>query len=287
MRKQFTISATLIAVFIFPAMMVSSFAQESTEIEITAVQVDDGVGGVHAPMIIRTVEESGDGFKNSGVSVFSAQPNAAMTFVGDEGSMFFGGGGNDHFSMLSNPSVRKELELVDDQMESIKQVNADFSKKIRSALGDLSKDGFNPEKASLLKETVASIQKEKKEAINQLLLPHQQERLEQVALQMKMKNRGTANTLGSKDVQEALGLSDDQIKDLKKRSGELSKEIQEKTAQLKADAKEELLGMLSKDQRKKLESMTGDTFETRTDDWKSDIESHLKRRTKSGQDEGQ
>ena len=225
MRKQFKVTATLVAALAMPSL--ASFAQEQTEIqseqiEITAVQIDDETGQGNAPMIFESVEQSTDGTSTSSMRIVAAESfELADSMPFGAGGAVFGGSSSDQFAMLSNPSVRKELELVDEQMQTIREVNSDFSKKLREAIGDLSKDGFGADKASLLKDTIANIQAEKKNAINDLLLPHQQERLEQVALQMRMKSRGTASTLGSDKVKEALGLSDEQIKNLKKRSGEL------------------------------------------------------------------
>ena len=65
---------------------------------------------------------------------------------------------------------------------------------------------------------------------------------------------GTSKALTSQ-LAEELGLTSDQQKRIKTRSKELQKELEAKIAELRANAKKDLLGELSKDQRKKLEEV--------------------------------
>ena len=278
MKRLFTILTAGVVLFAGNLLL----AQEETEqpqaqsIEVMAVQVADdqeGSEGFGEAVIIEATEDFGDGNARS-MRVMSSPRSA---FVTDNG-MFFCGGGADTFSMLSDPSVRKELELVDEQMDRIREVNKDFGQKIRDSLGDLSKDGFDPAHADRLKETIGEIQRQKQEEIDKLLLPHQLDRLKQVALQMQMKSRGTAGALSSDKVAEALGLTDEQIDKLKARSKELKKEIAEKTKKLKGDAKNELIGMLSSEQQQKLKEMMGDEFTSNKDDWQNALQERMKRR---------
>ena len=236
-------------------------AQESTEIEVTGIQTDEGP----PTMIIASEESDGAGGVRSSMRVVSGDASS-MAFVGDDGGfMSFGPGGGDDFSMLSNRSVQKDLELVGDQLEQIRDVQREFSKKMRDAVGDLSKGGFDHSRIEDLKQTIADMQQRKKDEINNLLLPHQQKRLQQVALQMKMKNRGTAKAIAQ--IADDLGLTEEQVDKMKVRAKELAAEIEAKTKKLKADAKEELLGMLSNSQRKKLTEMIGDEYKPSKADW--------------------
>lgn len=261
------------------------FAQEQQEPEqpqaqsigVMALKVagdQEDSDGLGQTMVIETTEDLGNG--QATAMRFVTSPDSDMAFVGENG-MFFGAG-SDTFSMLSNPSVRKDLELVDEQMDRIREVNKDFGQRIRDSLGDLSKDGFDPGHAANLKQIIADIQQQKQEEIDKLLLPHQVERLKQVALQMQMKARGTAGALSSDKVAETLGLTEDQMNNLKTRSKELQQEIAEKTKKLQADAKNELIGMLTSEQQQKLKDMMGDEFSANADDWKSDVQQRMNRR---------
>ena len=281
MKKLFTILGAGIMLFggnqLFAQEQLEPEQPQPQSIEVMAVQVDgdqEGGEGFGQTMIIEASEDLGNG-RATAMRVM-AGPDSDMTFVGDNG-MFFGGA-SDTFSMLSDPSVRKDLELVDEQMDRIREVNKEFGQRIRDSLGDLSKDGFDPAQASKLKDIIGDIQRQKQEEIDKLLLPHQIDRLKQVALQMQMKSRGTANALSNDKIAEALGLTEEQIKNLKSRSTELQQEIAEKTKKLQADAKEELIGMLTSEQQQKLKEMMGDDFATNMEDWKSDVKQRLNRR---------
>jgi len=231
-------------------------------------------------MIIEATDD-GDGTGLSAMRVVTAD-TAGSVFMSDVGGvsygMSFGSDGSDSFALLNNSSIQKDLELVEDQMESIRAVQSEFGKKIRDQIGDISKGNFDPERMSGLKDIIADIQAQKKEEINKLLLPHQQDRLRQVALQMKMKSRGTSSALTSDEVAEELGITVEQIEELKERAKKLQKEIEEKTNQLKENAKQELIGILTPAQQKKLKEMIGDEYKPEPNDWQSRIPGRVRQR---------
>ena len=254
-------------------------AQEAYEIEVADVQSEDGTATFGNAVILESTEDLGNGTASSSMRVIAAEPGQTMAFATDGGDiMHFGGMGTDSFSLLNNKSVQKDLELVGAQMDNIRAVQKEFSEKIREQMGDLSKGKFDPSRLAGLKDTIADIRDRQKEEINKLLLPHQQERLKQVALQMKMKGRGTASALTSGDLAETLGITEEQIEKLKTRSKELQKEIAEKTKQMRDDAKEELIGILSPTQQKKLKELIGDEYQPQADDWKSGLSERIKQR---------
>ncbi len=238
-------------------------------------------------MIIEATDED-DGTGVSAMRIVTAD-TAGSVFMSDVGGvsygMSFGGDGSDSFALLNNSSIQKDLELVDDQMESIRAVQTEFGKKIRDQIGDISKGNFDPSRMSGLKEVIAEIQAQKKEEINKLLLPHQQDRLRQVALQMKMKSRGTSSALTSDEVAEELGITGEQIEKLKERAKKLQKEIEEKTKQLKEDAKQELIGILTPSQQKKLKEMIGDEYKPEPGDWQSRVPERVRQQLQKQSDQ--
>jgi protein-disulfide isomerase-like protein with CxxC motif len=106
-----------------------------------------------------------------------------------------------------------------------------------------------------------------REQMEGMLLPHQIARLQQVALQTHMKQAGTAGALASDKVAEELGLTNEQIERLKKRSKEINEKLAKEMEALKEKAKNELLKELSLDQQNKLKEMTGDKYEPQSKDW--------------------
>lgn len=254
------------------------YAQEAYEVEVGEVQTDDGNTTFGSAVILEASQDFGDGTANSSMRIVAAEPGTTMAFATDGGDFMHFGAGGDSFSLLNNKSIQKDLELVEDQMESIRAVQSEFGKKIRDQIGDISKGNFDPERMSGLKDIIAEIQAQKKEEINKLLLPHQQDRLRQVALQMKMKSRGTSSALTSDEVAEELGITVEQIEELKERAKKLQKEIEEKTNQLKENAKQELIGILTPAQQKKLKEMIGDEYKPEPNDWQSRIPGRVRQR---------
>ena len=248
----------------------SASAQEVQEqtLEVFSFSSDqDGEGGVMAaPMIISSSTDDGSGVMSS-MRIMSPGDGQTMMFAGD--APFFGGG--DDFSMLQNPSVQKDLELVDDQLEQVMEMQRRHGEQMRDALGDI-RNGITPDGIERLKDTLAELKEKQKDELNNLLLPHQQERLRQVALQMQMQSRGTAGALTSDRIAEELGISDEQKERLQERSRELQEELQKQYEELRAQAKEELLNELTPEQRTRLEEMTGDEFENNTQDWVEQFE---------------
>ncbi|MEM7453585.1 MAG: hypothetical protein AAF456_04440 [Planctomycetota bacterium] len=243
----------------------SASAQEVQEqtLEVFSFSNDqEGDGGFAAPMIISSSSDDGSGSVMSSMRIMSPGDGQTMMFSGD--APFFGGG--DDFSMLQNPSVQKDLELVDDQLEQVLDMQRRHGEQIRDALGDI-RNGITPEGVERLQETIAALKDRQKDELNDLLLPHQQERLRQVALQMQMQSRGTAGALTSEQFAEELGITDEQKERLRERSQELQEELQRQYEELREQAKEELLSELTPEQRAKLDEMTGDEFEHNSQDW--------------------
>ena len=228
----------------------------SGAIVIEATAEDDG-SGVISNMQIMAVDASDMG-------------EGAFFMTGDTmgGPLPMAFGGGDSFSMLNNPSVQKDLELVEDQIQQIKDVNADFSGRIQDQIGGLRGEngGFDLARAKELGELVRKLKEQQKVEIDNLLLPHQQDRLQQVALQMQMQTMGAARALSSK-LAEELGITDEQKDRLKKRQKELQQEMEKKIAKMREDTKKQLLQELTPEQREKLKQLTGAEFEMKSEDF--------------------
>ena len=243
------------------------FAQEETEVpppvqaEAIVIEADASADGVTGFSTMRVVaSDEGGGPATMWMSSGDGAPMALPGFS-------FGNRPMDSFSLLSNPSVQKDLELVDEQMDQIRDIQKEFGSRIKEHIGDLSKGGFDPNRARDLGEVIRELKEEQKQKVSNILLAHQQDRLKQVALQMHMNSSGTANALSSDEIAEALGLTSEQIEQLKKKSKELQQRVDEKIKQLREEAKQELIGELSRDQQAKLKEMIGDKFKSESSDW--------------------
>ncbi len=189
-------------------------------------------------------------------------PSIMMASPGMDGGFSFG---SDQFSLLNDSNVQSELNLVDEQIARLKEVRKEFGNRMKEVTSQMRGDGGNlnldSEMIEKLRQVSEEIKANKREEIEGLLLPEQIERLKQLALQSKMKQRGTVNALGSEEVAEALGLDKEQLEALREKSKELSERVQKEIEAAKEKAREELLDELTSEQREKLTELLGDNFE--------------------------
>lgn len=218
---------------------------------------------------IESVQQEGEGAPMRIMSFSSSDGLSTGTF--DSSIMLaspVGGGfsfGSDPFSLLSNQNVQSELNLVDEQVEQLKDVQKRFQDRMREVTSEMRGEGgrfkFDESMIQKLKDVSAEIQEQKRAEIEGLLLPDQIQRLKEVALQTKMKRAGTVNALGSEEVAEALGLTEEQIEKLREKSKKLADDVRKEIEAVRERARKKLLSELTDEQQEKLEEMMGEKFE--------------------------
>ena len=177
---------------------------------------------------------------------------------GGPGGMF--GGGNDAM-LLQNDDVRQELGLVDDQVEKLTGIREKMQEEFRSmftGLRDLSEDERRA-KFEELQTKMRDRQTEMQREIDDVLLPHQSKRLKQIGRQMRSRQGGGG--VNSDSVADELKLTDEQKEKLKEKAVEVEKKLREKMAKLRKEAEDELLSVLTPEQRAEWKDMVGDPFE--------------------------
>jgi len=194
---------------------------------------------------------------------FSADDGAGMVFsspmmLGGDGMMM--PGMTDQFGLLSQQSIQEELDFVGEQREQYKRLQKDYNDRIREKMETMNKGGFDPSKAQSLGEEIRVIKEQQARDIEELLLPHQVNRLKQIQTQNKMKALGL-NAFNDKKLAEELGMTEEQLEQLKEKAKELSADLQKKIKALREETQETLLKELTKDQQEKLKELTGDKFE--------------------------
>lgn len=245
-----------------------TFAQDDDPVEAVGEAVEMtviGAGEEGAPMIFSTTESFGNGESRTGMRIMSGGPGL-MTFSSSADGDFTMPA-PDPWNMLSNPSVQKDLELVGDQLKKVQDLQADFAAQMKEQIGDLNKGGLNKDRLKDLPILMKKLREQQREQMEGMLLPHQIDRLKQVAFQTHMKQAGTAGALASKKVAEELGLTEDQLERLKERSKEINEQLAKDMEALKEKAKDELLNELTSDQKAKLKELTGDKYEPQSKDW--------------------
>jgi len=191
----------------------------------------------------------------------------------------FGGGGFG-FSptmiwggLLRLEVVQKELELVADQKEKLKEIAEKAAAKARdnfAAMGKL-RDASEEERKAKFTEMGNAMRaqaEQTKKDIEEVLLPHQLERLKQIALQV----RGLA-ALDDKEVQDALRITEEQKEKMKSlREGMFEKlrgsmrraedegerkAQREKFEAARKEVEAKILDVLTPEQKEKFDKMKG------------------------------
>lgn len=170
-----------------------------------------------------------------------------------------------YLELLQHEQVRKELELVDDQIEKLKALGEEVRREMReqfAGLRDLSEDQRRERFAELQKKMQQRGQQTNAK-LGQILLPHQMERLRQLQLQFRMRLFGTARVLGSDEVSESLHITAAQKEKLEQTARAVEQEVQQKIEKLRQEGRAKLLEVLTAEQRQQLEGMMGKPFELR------------------------
>ena len=165
-------------------------------------------------------------------------------------------------SMLQDNQIQQELGLVEDQMNEIREIQKEFSRQMQEQSQSLFSDGkFDPARAREMGEQMRTVQATMKKKINGVLLPHQQQRLQQLSYHVEMQNRPGGEAIFQGRIADELELTEEQRAKLEERAGEIEQELEEKIAELKKKAREDLLKGLTSEQRKKLDEMLGEEFQ--------------------------
>lgn len=182
--------------------------------------------------------------------------------------------------LLGLPTVRDELKLEDAQQTSIEAALESFREERRSARPDRSAiENMSEEERDALREkmrTDSEALNQKTDAILEALLePSQAERLDQIALQMRL-NMQITTALKSDDLREKLGITDDQISQLTKLEEDMQARreeardaiadgdrdsMREMFTKMREEAQKNAIAVLTDEQKTKLEALKGAAFE--------------------------
>jgi hypothetical protein len=169
---------------------------------------------------------------------------------------------------LLTPQIQKELEIVPEQIAKLSKIREENQKEVQEAYKSYNE--FPPEeRQARYLETMKELGAETEKKVVDVLLPQQIRRLKQIMLQMKLAQAGygynAAAAFGGEDLIKELEITPEQIEELKKKEEEVRKEIQEKTQdfykKLRDDAREKIMGVLTEDQRRRLDGLVGEKFE--------------------------
>ena len=158
----------------------------------------------------------------------------------------FGGGGD--MMLLNDENVQKDLELLDSQKEKLTALREKIGEEMRS----LFQGGAGQDAREKMREKMEGFQKE----VNDILLPHQRDRLKQIGVQSRLRYGRTSDAIG-----DALELSDDDKKKLADKDRELTAEMNKEIAKIREKYRDKLLDVLGPEQKAKWKQLVGNPIE--------------------------
>jgi len=190
-----------------------------------------------------------------GATIVSTDLLAQQGGRGGRGGGFRGRGGGP-LGMLQQEGVGDEIMLLDDQKADIEKIQTDYRESMRTAMEEARESGDRGQ----IREIMDEKRKEMEEQMNDVLLPHQVGRLEQLSVQSRMQRSGADGALASTEIRDRLGLSEEQLEQIQEIARESQTELQKKVAELQKEARQKVLGALTPKQQEMWEELVGGEF---------------------------
>lgn len=171
-------------------------------------------------------------------------------------------------TLLGNAKIQEELELVDDQIEEIKEIESEVTNSMRDLFVSRREEMSNASNEER-KEMWSEMQKEMREQytkvkpkIESVLLPNQVQRLAEIKMQATLRRSGgLTSERGGQALKEQLGISDEQMEAMKEKASKARETLTAKIAKLRKEAEAEVLSVLDSEQRTKYDEMMGEAFD--------------------------
>jgi Spy/CpxP family protein refolding chaperone len=191
---------------------------------------------------------------------------SALAQPGRGGGGFMGGFMNpSSLALLGDEKVQKELDLDETQLEKVKELQEEMQAEIRevfSGMRDRFSDGNREELMKEIRETMTEINKDFDGMIDKELLDHQKQRLKQLVFHAQVRRTGGASggNLPEGLVKE-LNITDEQKTAMEEKAKAVREDLEKKISNLRKQAEEEVLSVLSKEQQDKYKELMGEPFE--------------------------
>jgi hypothetical protein len=170
------------------------------------------------------------------------------------------------FDLIKLREVSRDLELVDFQRVAVKKALAE-RKAAAQNFSSLSKQA-SPDERKLLAAQYKEEERKIADTMAQNFLPVQLHRLKQIRMNLIAKNDGAAFGLNDREFQAEMDLTDAQKAEIAAKAAKANKVVEEKIMKLKAEiekvkseARNEIIQVLTLQQRQKYSSLVGRPFE--------------------------
>ncbi|MFK7737758.1 MAG: hypothetical protein AB8B50_17120 [Pirellulaceae bacterium] len=170
------------------------------------------------------------------------------------------------FNLLSNASVRRELDLTEDQFKGSESIMKASQKRLSTMVREQLKEASGGGGAIRLggenfRELMQQNRIEAEEALEEILLPEQLVRLRQIAYQVEIAQTGIGEALTEGRLGQEIGVHDDQKQNLMERAAKIEEEARLAILVIRAKARAKLFAELTPEQRKESLKRLGDYFQ--------------------------
>ena len=184
------------------------------------------------------------------------------------GSIFGGfGRGNSVLDVASRKDVQEHVGFLKDQIADVEKLREEQRSGLRDRFGGLDfralRDGTDEEREAIreqIQEKSRKADEAMKAKLRDIVLPHQFERLEQLAIQLASSSGGIMGALRSDTVTTKLGITNRQQDDLRSKASTAEDELRGKIAEIRAEASRKFLTNLTSEQQAKYKKMVGEPF---------------------------
>lgn len=168
--------------------------------------------------------------------------------------------------LLLTPQLQKELEIVPEQREQLEKIRTKSQTQLTESYKKLQEVPAEERQAKYM-ELYRELGETTEKEVREVLLPMQVKRLRQILLQTKLQQMqwGASSALLGDELVTELEITAEQKAAFVEKEKEMRAEIQKKTQefykQLQEESRAKLLEVLTPDQRRKLEGLTGPKYE--------------------------
>ena len=184
--------------------------------------------------------------------------------------------------LLQMDQIRNELKLTEPQLDGIRKLQQQSNQTLQKAAQEMMKalkEGGEKPSIDQMREARESVRDLTDRAIEEILLPEQMSRIREIAFQVEISRMGLGPALTRGKFGEKVGVRADQKPDLIRLAKKIDDEMKAKIAEIKREARDELLASLDSEQEKSAKELIGEFFdysEPTMNDFAKQIGSQLK-----------
>lgn len=188
--------------------------------------------------------------------------------IAKKGKLFDGGAlgmkmppsaASDILGALREKRVQQEIGLLPLQLEELQRLNDTLLREVKPLVEEFNQlpKAEQNAKAEAFRKDLTDYLKGVQADLDRILLPEQQQRLQQVAFQMRMQKSGTAGTLLSPDVLRDLAIGDGQAEQLRGELAKIEERYRQSLNDLEIEKERQILALFTPAQQNQLKARIG------------------------------